>query len=226
MTTELNASQTERGAETGTNVGQPWEAKFMNLDRLLTPELEPLHSSYDHDFSPYDRNVLRDLIRPEVEALQEQLQAERNRADYERQARIDAANFPRNRHGYIPCQRCGIDCGMDAVIADDVWDTIAPIPEWPEAGMFCLWCMDELLVEAGVAGPIEVKVYFAGKVLQSAPYEEALQARVRELETALHRIGHGDQESYLSCPGAPICGRTHDEYCGVGIARATLEGKD
>jgi len=63
MTTELNASQTERGAETGTNVGQPWEAKFMDLDRLLTWMDE--NKGVD---APW--GIAFDEIRPEVEALQ------------------------------------------------------------------------------------------------------------------------------------------------------------
>ena len=42
------------------------------------------------------------------------------------------------------------------------------------------------------------------------------------LAAALARIAEGEQESYLSCPGVPICSRTHDDNCGVGIAVAAL----
>jgi hypothetical protein len=127
------------------------------------------------------RSALRVAYAKDQEAW-EQLQLERdsfkNQVEYERQARIDAANFPRNRNGYIPCQRCGIDCGMDAIIPNELWDAIAPEPEWPEAGMFCLWCMDELLAEKGLSG--RVKIYFPGKALLSEMYEVTEQAEARE----------------------------------------------
>lgn len=55
---------------------------------------------------------------------------------------------------------------------------------------------------------------------------EAENARLREraeaLAGALTRIAEGDAESYLSCPGVPICSRTHDDNCAVGIAAAAL----
>lgn len=47
-------------------------------------------------------------------------------------------------------------------------------------------------------------------------------AQAAALAAALTRIAEGDAESYLSCPGVPICSRTHDDNCAVGIAAAAL----
>ena len=49
-----------------------------------------------------------------------------------------------------------------------------------------------------------------------------LRAQADALAGALTRIAEGDAESYLSCPGVPICSRTHDDNCAVGIAAAAL----
>lgn len=68
MTTELNASQTERGAETGTNVGQPWEAKFMTLDRL--PLLCEADRVLFHQWQERQKELFEEWHAAEVEALQ------------------------------------------------------------------------------------------------------------------------------------------------------------
>ena len=109
-------------------------------------------------------NCIGDIDCRDVQSLRDEIETLRNQVAYEQQARIDAANFPRNRYGYIPCQRCGIDCGMDCILPNDVWAQICPEPEWPEAGAYCLWCIDELLDAKGIQD-VEGKVYFSGKVL-------------------------------------------------------------
>lgn len=67
----------------------------------------------------------------------------------------------RDRHGYVPCDRCGLDCGMDAVIPNDKWALIAP-----DGGILCVWCIDELLAERGLKG-VPVKLFFVGKASSS-----------------------------------------------------------
>lgn len=131
----------------------------------LTPEQQEVDAAMGVAQFLYEREQ-RHLQR--IAELEQDIEGLKAQVEYERRARIDANNFPRNRYGYIPCMKCGIDCGMDAILPNDVWAQIAPLPDWPEAGMLCLWCMDEALVEKGVTGPIPVKVYFVGKILVSA----------------------------------------------------------
>lgn len=73
-----------------------------------------------------------------------------------------ALDDSRERHGYLPCARCGKRCGQDAVVADDVWARIAPKPG--DGGMLCVWCIDELCAELGLSD-IPVRIYFIGKAL-------------------------------------------------------------
>ena len=68
MTTELDASQTERGTETGTNVGQPWEAKFMTLERL--PLLCEADRVLFHQWQERQKELFEEWHEAEVEALQ------------------------------------------------------------------------------------------------------------------------------------------------------------
>ena len=137
--------------------GQDYEGDHRRLPRVLQgPDCGRRFGGRGGMNSP--RCNCRDLLE-ENESL-------RHQAEYERLARVAAANFPRNRHGYIPCERCGLDCGMDAMLDDALWAQISPNPEIPEAGMLCLWCMDELLTERRLSG--EVRLYFRGKALTSA----------------------------------------------------------
>lgn len=144
------------------------------LDGLLNDHILYTHhegAEVCFSLAEHDAALIHQVIpelRTDLQVAETDRDSYKNQAEYERQARIDAANFPRNRHGYIPCQRCGIDCGMDAILPDDVWALICPEPDWPEAGMLCLWCMDELLVHKGWYAPVEARLYFAGKVLHSA----------------------------------------------------------
>lgn len=126
--------------------------------------------------------------RETIRELTEQRDAFQAQAEYERQARIDAANFPRNRHGYIACMRCGLDCGMDAIIPDDAWALIAP--DESGGGMFCLWCMDELLAEKGMRN-IPVALYFPGKALLSLLYDDVADA-IRTLAEAVCAAVEGE----------------------------------
>ena len=98
-----------------------------------------------------------------VQRLLDEVEQWKAQAEYERNARVAANDFPRNRHGHIPCERCGIDSGLDAILDDEVWALIAPVPECPEAGVLCLWCMDELLAEKGVKA--RATLFFRGKAL-------------------------------------------------------------
>ena len=155
-------------------LGEPNEAPYS--EDKPTPEIVPQLLAT----IKADRETIRELT--------EQRDAFQAQAEYERQARIDAANFPRNRHGYIACMRCGLDCGMDAIIPDDAWALIAP--DESGGGMFCLWCMDELLAEKGMRN-IPVALYFPGKALLSLLYDDVADA-IRTLAEAVCAAVEGE----------------------------------
>ena len=50
---------------------------------------------------------------------------------------------------------------------------------------------------------------------------DLVQALV-ESQEALSEIGHGENTSYLACPGPPHCDKSHYPTCPVQIARAAL----
>lgn len=111
------------------------------------------------------------LNRYDIEYLVEGVESARAEAEYEVRSRIAAATFSRDRYGYIPCERCGHDAGMDAVVPFEVWRQITPHPEYPDSGFLCVWCMDEVCAERGVRGPVDVCLYFTGEVLRSQAYQ-------------------------------------------------------
>ena len=147
----------------------------MKPDSPLTATHLDLYQSYAaHDpdkLTHSERRLVATIaaLRTQLEQAHLERDSFQGQAEYERQARIDAANFPRNRHGYIACHRCGLDCGMDAIVATEIWALIAPDPE-TLGGMLCLWCMDEALAELGMEH-VPVALYFPGRALLSLLYD-------------------------------------------------------
>lgn len=98
-----------------------------------------------------------------IDALEEFVMRGYMQAEYERQIRITAHPRSIERTDTIPCERCGMASGMDAFVPDEVWDQISPVPGVPEAGVLCLWCMDELCAEKGIEATVDI--WYQGKAL-------------------------------------------------------------
>ena len=59
-------------------------------------------------------------------------------------------------------------------------------------------------------------------LMRLLPFAIPIAQALVDSQEALEEIGHGENTSYLACPGPPHCDKSHYPTCPVQIARAAL----
>jgi hypothetical protein len=73
------------------------------------------------------------------------------------------------------CYRCGRRDGLDAFVPDEVWAQISPTDN--EGGILCLWCIDQLCAEKGIA--CSASLHFAGRAITGTSQSDADSEHIR-----------------------------------------------